>query len=106
MPETRQKAKLADMGADEVYAIQREAARGNPAAIFIIGMAHCRGDRLALDREKGKRLIEIAASGGHGPAILELGLMEARARARTAETRDGSRQTRRSGLARIGILRS
>ena len=106
MLEIRETAKLADLSGDEVSAIQREAARGNPAALFIIGVAYCRGDCFARDREKGMRLLEIAASAGHRPAVLELSLIEAGASHWTPKTRNPAHRTLRSGVSREEILGS
>jgi TPR repeat protein len=66
---------LTDLQPDEIQAIQDEAASGNPAALYIIGMGYCRADGLPCDYSKGVAMLQQSALLGYQPAIRELELL-------------------------------
>ena len=61
--------RLADLDAAEVRAIQEEAARANPAALYILGISYCRADGPRADRAHGMDLLRRAAALGYAPAL-------------------------------------
>lgn len=61
--------RLADLDAAEIGAIQDEAARGNPAALYILGISYCRAGGQRADCARGMDLLRRAAALGYVPAL-------------------------------------
>ena len=62
-------AQLAELDGNELRAVEEEAARGNPAALYILGIAYCRADGRNANRARGIELLRRSAALGYAPAL-------------------------------------